>query len=141
MPHKSVYLSLRTPPILWVRQDRHFYLCFFLFWRKVSNATTNIPVATTLSWGFSYSYYNASRIWVQSLYASFLIHFTMCKKEICNCLQLHISNIISYSSTTSFIEKLILPILSFPRQTTFTLSPNVRTSSTCLILSLEILEM
>ena len=28
------------------RQDRHFYFRFFLFWRKVSNATTNIPVAT-----------------------------------------------------------------------------------------------
>ena len=39
-------MSLRTPPILWVRQDRHFYFRFFLFWRKVSNATTNIPVAT-----------------------------------------------------------------------------------------------
>ena len=28
------------------RQDRHFYFRFFLFWRKVSNVTTNIPVAT-----------------------------------------------------------------------------------------------
>ena len=28
------------------RQDRHFYFRFFLFWRKVSNATTNILVAT-----------------------------------------------------------------------------------------------
>ena len=46
MPHKSKQLSLRATPILWVRQDRHFYFRFFLFWRKVSNATTNIPVAT-----------------------------------------------------------------------------------------------
>ena len=28
------------------RQDRHFYFRFFLFWRKVSNASTNIPTAT-----------------------------------------------------------------------------------------------
>ena len=47
-----------------------------------------------------------------------------------------------YSSVgTSFIEKLILPILSFPRQTTVTLSPSVSTSSTWLILSLAILEI
>ena len=29
------------------RQDRHFYFRFFLFWRKVSNASTNIPIAIT----------------------------------------------------------------------------------------------
>ena len=28
------------------RQDRHFYLRFFLFWRKVINASTNMPTAT-----------------------------------------------------------------------------------------------
>ena len=38
------------------------------------------------------------------------------------------------SAGTSLIEKLILPILSFPRHTTVTLSPKVRTSSTWLIL-------
>ena len=38
--------------------------------------------------------------------------------------------IMSYLFGTSLIEKLILPILSFPRQITVTLSPNVRTSST-----------
>ena len=46
----------------------------------------------------------------------------------------------SYSAT-SFMLKLILPILSLPRHTTLTLSPSVRTSSTRLILSLQILEM
>ena len=50
--------------------------------------------------------------------------------------------VFSYASAgTSFIEKLMRPILSFPRQTTFTLSPNVRTSSTRLIRSLEIFEI
>jgi len=49
--------------------------------------------------------------------------------------------ILDYASATSFIEKLIRPILSLPKQTTVTTSPNVRTSSTWLILSLEILEM
>ena len=42
---------------------------------------------------------------------------------------------------TSLIEKEILPILSLPRHTTLTTSPRVSTSSTCSILSLEILEM
>ncbi len=35
-----------------------------------------------------------------------------------------------YFWATSFIEKLILPILSLPRHTTVTLSPSVSTSST-----------
>ncbi len=42
---------------------------------------------------------------------------------------------------TSLMLKLMRPILSFPRHTTFTTSPSVRTSSTRLILSLAILEM
>ena len=46
-----------------------------------------------------------------------------------------------YNYLQSLIEKLILPILSLPRQTTLTSSPKVSTSSTCSILSLEILEM
>ena len=45
------------------------------------------------------------------------------------------------SSGTSFMLKLIRPILSFPRQTTFTTSPIESTSSTFSILSFEILEM
>lgn len=53
----------------------------------------------------------------------------------------HIRNTYFCAFGTSFIEKLILPILSFPRQTTVTLSPNVSTSSTRLILSFEILEI
>ena len=38
-------LSLRTPPILWVRQDRHFYFRLFLFLlsRKASNAIIKQP--------------------------------------------------------------------------------------------------
>ena len=37
-------MSLRTPPILWARQDRHFYffLLFLLSW-KVSNAISKLP--------------------------------------------------------------------------------------------------
>ncbi len=35
-----------------------------------------------------------------------------------------------YACATSFMEKLILPILSLPRHTTVTLSPSVSTSST-----------
>ena len=53
----------------------------------------------------------------------------------CHVLILH------FYSATSFILKDILPILSFPSQTTFTTSPSVSTSSTRLILSFEILEM
>ena len=51
-----------------------------------------------------------------------------------------LSNFAVYSFT-SFILKLIRPILSFPRHTTFTTSPSVRTSSTRLMRSLEIFEM
>ena len=47
----------------------------------------------------------------------------------------------NYCCATSFMEKLILPILSLPRQTTVTLSPSVSTSSTWLILSFAILEI
>lgn len=49
----------------------------------------------------------------------------------------------SFSQTwaTSFMEKLILPILSLPRQTTVTWSPRVRTSSTRSMRSFAILEM
>ena len=36
-------MSLRTPPLLWVRQEGHFYLCLFLLSRKVSNATISPP--------------------------------------------------------------------------------------------------
>ncbi len=36
-------MSLRTAPILWVRQDRHFYFRLFLLLRKASNATINLP--------------------------------------------------------------------------------------------------
>ena len=45
------------------------------------------------------------------------------------------------SAGTSLMEKLILPILSLPRQITVTLSPRVRTSSTCSILCFAILEI
>ena len=39
-------LSLRTPPILCSRQDRHFYFrFFFLLLRKASNAITRLPKA------------------------------------------------------------------------------------------------
>ena len=38
-------MSLRTLPILWFRQDRHFYFRLFLLSRKVSNATTKLPKA------------------------------------------------------------------------------------------------
>ena len=56
---------------------------------------------------------------------------------------LHPLPVIIYFSSfgTSFMEKLILPILSLPIHTTFTLSPSVNTSSTRLIRCLEILEM
>lgn len=36
-------MSLQTPPILWVRQDRHFYFLLFLLSRKARNATTKLP--------------------------------------------------------------------------------------------------
>ncbi len=36
-------LSLRTPPILWIRQDRHFYFRLFLLSRKANNATIKLP--------------------------------------------------------------------------------------------------
>ena len=36
-------MSLRTPPILCVRQDRHFYFRLFLLSRKVSNAMSKPP--------------------------------------------------------------------------------------------------
>ena len=39
-------MSLRTPPILCADRIGIFYFRFLLFWRKVSNATTNIPTAT-----------------------------------------------------------------------------------------------
>ena len=39
-------MSLRTPPILLADRIGIFYFRFLLFWRKVSNATTNMPVAT-----------------------------------------------------------------------------------------------
>ena len=51
------------------------------------------------------------------------------------------SECLTHCCATSFIEKLILPILSLPRHTTVTLSPRVSTSSTRLILSFAILEM
>ena len=38
-------LSLRTTPILWTRQDRHFYFRLFLLSRKASNAITRLPKA------------------------------------------------------------------------------------------------
>ncbi len=38
-------MSLRTPPILWSRQDRHFYFRLFLLSRKASNAITKLPKA------------------------------------------------------------------------------------------------
>lgn len=34
-------MSLRTPPILWIRQDRHFYFRLFLLSRKASNAQSS----------------------------------------------------------------------------------------------------
>ena len=37
------YMSLWTPPILCVRQDRHFYFRLFLLSRKVSNAMSKPP--------------------------------------------------------------------------------------------------
>ena len=55
--------------------------------------------------------------------------------------KIHGFSIFNYCCATSFIEKLILPILSLPKQTTVTTSPKVSTSSTWLILSLEILEI
>ena len=48
-PSLGQRMSLRTPPILWVRQDRHFYfrLLFleelFSLSRKASNATIKLP--------------------------------------------------------------------------------------------------
>ncbi len=37
-------LLLRAPPILWIRQDRHFYFfLLFLLSRKVRNATIKLP--------------------------------------------------------------------------------------------------
>ena len=36
-------MSLQTPPILWVRQDRHFYFRLFLLSRKASNAINKLP--------------------------------------------------------------------------------------------------
>ena len=42
-------MSLRTPPILWIRQDRHFYFCLlfleelFSLSRKASNSTIKLP--------------------------------------------------------------------------------------------------
>ena len=37
-------LLLRAPPILWPRQDRHFYFfLLFLLSRKVRNATIRLP--------------------------------------------------------------------------------------------------
>ncbi len=44
-PSLSRFLSLRTPPILWFRQDRHFYFRLFLFLlsRKASNAVIKQP--------------------------------------------------------------------------------------------------
>ena len=36
-------LSLRTAPILWLRQDRHFYFFLFLLSRKARNATIKLP--------------------------------------------------------------------------------------------------
>ena len=39
-------MTLRTPPILCADRIGIFYFRFLLFWRKVSNATTNIPTAT-----------------------------------------------------------------------------------------------
>ena len=37
-------LLLRASPILWIRQDRHFYFFFlFLLSRKVRNATIRLP--------------------------------------------------------------------------------------------------
>ena len=36
-------MSLQTPPILWARQDRHFYFFLFLLSRKARNAINNIP--------------------------------------------------------------------------------------------------
>lgn len=39
-------MPLRTPHILWFRQDRHFYFRFvFLLLRKASNAITRLPKA------------------------------------------------------------------------------------------------
>jgi len=40
---RNVIMSLRTPPILWVRQDRHFYFRLFLLSRKASNAMIKLP--------------------------------------------------------------------------------------------------
>mgnify|MGYP006878618334 CR=1 FL=1 len=40
---RFIYVSLRTPPLLWIRQEGHFYLCLFLLSRKVSNATIKPP--------------------------------------------------------------------------------------------------
>ena len=43
-PSLGQWLSLRTPPILWIRQDRHFYFrLLFLLSRKASNATIKLP--------------------------------------------------------------------------------------------------
>ena len=46
-----------------------------------------------------------------------------------------------YTCLQSLIEKLTLPILSFPRHTAFTRSPSVKTSSTCSILCFATLEI
>ena len=42
------------------------------------------------------------------------------------CIYLFLGYIFTYFWATSFMEKLILPILSLPRQTTVTTSPRVR---------------
>ena len=47
---RTELMSLRTPPILWVRQDRHFYFFLFLLSRKARNATVRLPkVANSVS--------------------------------------------------------------------------------------------
>lgn len=38
-------MSLWTPPLLWTRQERHYFLCLFLLLRKASNAITKLPKA------------------------------------------------------------------------------------------------
>lgn len=40
-----IRMSLRTPPILCSRQDRHFYFRLFLLLRKAINAITKLPKA------------------------------------------------------------------------------------------------
>ena len=102
----------------------------------------------TISLKSSMVYIYQIPILVQAQICTWLIVYT--KKDLCTVhyaaiLSYFISYILmpcvltAYCCATSFMEKLILPILSLPRHTTVTTSPRVRTSSTRLILSLAIL--